>query len=360
MTSCFPTDPGPYRSAPQTTRLRVLKGQVNGDRVALDVRGDYNGVEGLVLAVLDLEGGVETVPLPLGSPAPVCEVMMAPRHGIVDRMQVFGRFDGELLRLVPESGASGLERLLCRDMDQINRHIRWNGRIEDFPTRVFAAMNSYRHLQARVELAVYCLVSIGYTALERKDQALARTVFGELRKIFKTRLDELKGEARFSFLTHLMHHAMYFGKVPLFEKIVQLNLDSLEQIPAEPAAASNAMVMLLLSGIYHYESGTLTRAAEVFAKGDAIFRMAVASYPRDLAKFRDLVMLCRQAYLAQIGLAASRGGKALRPDLGITMFDVETVAGEVCRLNGAGPSQRAAAWLMALVQARRNYNPGPT
>lgn len=332
--------------------IKVAQGRVQGARVLVVLEGEVSAFDRLWLAVFLLGG--EPMLLHLQK-EPDSDSYQAQIHLglIIEKMLVYGLRGEVLQRLAHEPQTYRLDRVLCRNMDEINKNIRWNGRIDCYSTRVYAALNSFQHLEAQAELASYCLVSIGYTALERADDPTSLRVFRALRALFKGHLHELQGDPRFSLLTHLMHHALHLKRPLLFERLAQLNLDSLDQLTSSPSGASNAMVMLLLSGIYYFELGMRERALEIFAKADPTFRLAVQLFPRDLAKFRELTVLCDRAYLAQVGLAASRGGRALRPELGITMFDTLYVAGEVSRLLGPEPKKRVGGWMRELVKARK-------
>ena len=125
-----------------------------------------------------------------------------------------------------------------------------------------------------------------------------------------------------------------------------------DAVPEAPVAAFNAIVVMMLAGMYYYELGWKPRAAEYFDQGDRLFRIAAAGYPRDLVKYRELTTIGQRAYWSQIGAQASRG-TGLRPELGIKMFGCEWVAAEVSRLTGKEPRERFGRSLLALVAARR-------
>ena len=298
----------------------------------LQVRCDWETPAESALALIGPDGRVEAQALSLngaGSDATLPWPDDLPLASVW--VMVRGAGAGELLRLPMDEKGYHLHRLLAHDMDSINRHLRWKGRIEDFETRAFAAWQSYAALQARLEPAAYCLVSIGYTALERDDPVVTRRMVRTLSQLFDERLGELRREPRISFLTHLLHYAIHFRDFKLFERVADAHAASLEDIEQAPTAAANAMVVLLLSGSYYFTLGRRNKALEIFNLGDRIFRLAAQGYPRDLVKYRELTEVCSHAFLCRIGAEASRGG-ALRPDMGIQMFDPITTARDVCRL----------------------------
>lgn len=342
-------------AAPWATGGMAVQGVAR--QSALQVRCNWEAPSEAALALIGSDGRVQTQAMTLngrGSEAtlPWPDGMPLACVWVV----VQGAGAGELLRLPVDEKGYHLHRLLAQDMDSINRHLRWKGRIEDFETRAFAAWQSYAALQARLEPAAYCLVSIGYTALERDDPVVARRMVRTLSQLFDERLGELRREPRISFLTHLLHHAIHFGDFKLFERVADAHTASLEDIEQAPTAAANAMVVLLLSGSYYFALGRRRKALEIFDLGDRIFRMAAQGYPRDLVKYRELTQVCSHAFLCRIGAEASRGG-AMRPDMGIQMFDPIATARDVCRLKLPAARTRLSARLGQMIQAKIALRP---
>lgn len=274
-----------------------------------------------------------------------------PEPGRLQRLRVCAT-DGTGWFLVPEQAAQAwFDRILSTTLDEINLNIRWKGRIDDFPTRLYASLNSFEfHKGQRPDLASYCLAAFGYTALEQEDRPTMKLAFDGLQFLLEHQ-GGLRGEPLFSFLCHLMHQAVYQQAPLVFEQAYRAAEHAIDQIHEEPVATYNAMVIHVLAGAYFYLLGRRNLSAAALERCDAIFRVAANRYPRDLVKFRELTHLCQRAYWARIGYEASKG-QALKPEFGIRSFDTLAVVAGSCRLYGEVPQRRFAARLHDLVKCK--------
>jgi hypothetical protein len=338
----------------------VTRGVMADDHAVLEWRWNEPAWPRAMLVISYNDGASETHPIdPSASTQASCRI---DGDRIVDSVGLYAEHHGKRCRMEYDPAHFFLDRLLSRDIKQVNANLRWQGRIDDFPTRAFAARNSYRFHASNPAVAVYCLVSVGYTALERLDQADMRFVFDALRHVYTVQMDEIHGEARLSTLAHLLHYAIYFLDKALFEQVAQDSLRALPDLEAEPNGSFNAMVMVILCGLYFRELGKTELASKHFSHGDRVFRIAAKGYSRNLNMYRELSTIGNRAYLAAVGHHVSQG-RQLNPELGLKMFDGWKVAGEVCRLRTPAACKELAARLKTMVdqhtptQAKRSTEP---
>jgi len=336
-------------AAPVLDRFGIVQGSFENGQALVRLGAMPEANEVLAVVVRYLDGSVSVQNFSAGTVE--CRVPIDDSR-IIRWIHVYGAaVEGHLFRLATQREHYHLDRVFATSLDEVNANIRWHGRIEHFPSRVLAAKNSFKLLNADLNSAVYCLVAIGYTALENGDEPVKQWVYDQLQPIYRERLGELKGEAKFSFLAHLLHYAIYFGNVSVFEKVVRTNELSLPEIESAPVCAFNAIVILMLGGIFYYQLGWPKRAAEIFQQGDFIFRVAANGYPRTAHMYRELTVICTRAYQARVGFEASGGGR-LRTELGVTMFDVSVVAGEVSRVYVPAAKKIATAKLLDLIKKK--------
>ena len=329
----------------------LLCGKISGNCVMVAGKSLPPDILQLTLVVAYENGTMRFHPLTLtgdGSFDSSCEIDPGE---IIQFMEVCAIHHGNVVRFQHTPATFYLDRLLCRNLDEINKNVRWHGRIEDFDTRFFAVKNSFKLLSPDLGLAVYCLVAVGYTAIELQSTEVCDYIYAELKKILNQRLAEIKGEPKISFLTHILHHAVMQGDLDIFEKTITACEQSFPVLKKCPVATFNYIVITMLAGIYFLQTDSKARAAGHFEQSELVFRIAAEGYPRDLVKYRELTSICHRAYLARIGLHAAKGWP-FRPDLNIKMFDPATVAGDVCRLYGVDHKKRFASKFMAICQSK--------
>jgi hypothetical protein len=334
----------------------MLHGKISGDLVLVAGKGLPPDVQQLTLVVAHETGGLRTYPLNSASDGSFdCTCEIGPSD-IVQFMEVCAVHQGAVVRFQRTPGSFFLDRLLCRNLEEINQNVRWHGRIEDFDTRFFAVKNSFKLLSPDLGLAVYCLVAVGYTAIELQNSPVCNYIYTELKSILNLRLAEIKGEPKISFLTHILHHAVMQDDIETFENVVAACEQSFPVLKKFPVATYNYIVVMVLAGIYFLQIRNKPRAAEFFEKCEHVFRVAADGYPRDLVKYRELTSICQRAYWARIGFQAAKGWP-MRPELNIKMFDPATVAAEVCRLYGPDHKKRFASTFMAMCQRKASQSP---
>lgn len=226
-----------------------------------------------------------------------------------------------------------LGRLLSTNERDINKNLRWFGRIPHLPTRWFAARNSMAATPGEPPLLARCLVSFAYEAIESGRDDMAGYALDFCRSNAARFMAIPDVEVRSSILAVWAHLEIWSGSVSGIDTIGQWLLDGTIDAGVEtyPRAIFNVFVVILLVGGIWYERGRRADAAKISGVYYRYFQISANKNPQEL--FREMVEIVRRANMCRILNAMSEGRHPEGGSARMPAFDLDRIWMEGNRLN---------------------------
>jgi len=335
------------QAAPLFSEGQLSLGIIEDGAVSLEGSGFSKQLGHVFLAIAYSDESVSLHRYQISSDGNLKITHPIPEGRVIQLIELVAEQENKPIRFNHSEKNYFLDRILSRDIVEINKNLRWFGRIDHFGTRFFSAINSFSCLQQDPNLSAYCLVAIGYTAIERQHSVAAKIVYEKLTAMLDTQLEQMSTDTKLSFLTHVAHHAVMNHDAPIFERIAATTEGWLPELKSSAIACFNAIILTLLSGLYYLNKGQGKVAATYFSKGDLIFRIAAEGYPRKLVQCHELTVICQRAFLSRVAYEVALG-YPLPPELPIKKFSAEATVSQVCRLYESGAKKTFAEEFMLL------------
>lgn len=295
----------------ETTEVgKALVGEIQDGRAKLAWSLKDEGVEALELMIFHVDQepiSIALSPAPTGEGVAEHEVPLQ-LAGVVSAMCLVATVGRKKLRLAHDPEGFFLHRVLARNLADVNRDLRWAGRITHLDTRFFAVRNTLPVVD--YDLQARCLVSVGYQGIEqdRRDiidwaEAFCQDTLAQMRETENV-------EVRSSVLAFWVHLAIWREDVAEMLQIADLIVESLEGLAEYPVGTVNALHSTLLVGSFLVNVGKKAEAVEVFKPFDRYYRIAAHKYPRALVNYRELIGVAKCTYLCKLGFDVARDVKS--------------------------------------------------
>lgn len=292
---------------------RITTGVIRGSEAHLSSVLVSSEIETLNIVIFFLDREPEWVPLDIDPSNTEDRAynwrLLLPQGSIIESMIVVARVKGALFRLSEDPERYFLQRLLSRNLEEVNLNLRWHNRMSDLDTRFFAALNSIAATPGNYELHARCMVSFGYKAIESDRIEMIEWSH----RFCQQRINEMMAtpdvQVRASVITFWIHEAIWNCRVDDIIQISELITDSLTGIESYPKGTYNSLHAILLIGSFLLFTGKAGKAAKIFSPFDTHFRIAAEKYTRAVANYREIIKIAELTYLCKLGLDMARGRK---------------------------------------------------
>ncbi|WCP13558.1 hypothetical protein sphantq_01987 [Sphingobium sp. AntQ-1] len=273
----------------------IQKRHVDGEFIFLEryVDGKSNNIR----ASIEKEGNILTISAPITPD--VC----------IEKVHLLLQDGAATYRIRFTTDTYFLDRLVCVNEREIRRNIRWTGKIADYETLMFSAIQSFG-IQRDSRLKLHCLLPVAYQSLEREDastKATALIMLNEARESFRHELDK---ESFISYLTACWHHQLDAGQLgPLLNTLSQIR-EQASDLSIAPLATYNAIRGMLLLGFICQIKSEHEMALAIYRECNALFSLSVSRFAQEaLNLYRELRSIYDCAFHAVIGINEITGGK---------------------------------------------------
>ena len=295
----------------ETSLGRATLGIIRSNRIHLSWILWSQDVEKLDLVIFRAGGMEEYISLNPSSTdgAVVKSSLTFDPSEIVEAMLMIAHIKGEKYRLSHDKDHFYLDRLLARSLADVNKNLRWTGRINDLDTRFFAACNSIKLSPKEPQIIYRCVASFAYTAVEKDKTEMIEWAHN----FCVQRMDEIAAESdahvKASILNLWAHLAIWRGLGRDLLKISKITIRSLYDISEHPGAAYNAMSLMLLLGGFLLFTGRTTDAKILFRPFDAHLKAAASGHVKKGSPmtYREFIRISECAFLCSLGFHIAKG-----------------------------------------------------
>lgn len=272
------------------------------------------------------------------------------RDKIIDRVLLYYVSKGKANSFICDHYQYYLHRILSRSQDEINRNLKWGGRIGDFDTRFFSAYQSYSSLREKdISLALQCLVSVSYGSIEHSRDAECRKLLADLASALLESKTEIEGAVQSSALCAIVHLSIYLMDAETLRPVAILHKNLCCESPAYIWNGYNASITSLFLGYYLLKTGRPDLAIEIFSCNRLIYKALTNFTPFHLNDCRERVYVDSWLYMCQVGVVmAEQKHVETAPDLPSPELTAESLISKnlndgqrvACRVWGDGGRDR--------------------
>lgn len=332
----------------------LCRGEIHGTEILVSWKAAGNKVSAADLIIARQCGRLDRIPLRIISKNEEIVVESAEFDGRFDviEISIVVLVDHDWMVIKNASGGYYLGRVLSRNMNEVNKNLRWLGRIEDLDTRFYACRNSIEFSPMNFKLIARCLVSFAYEAIEVEDLDKVQWAFDYVGRVKGHILSLGDAEVRASFFIFWIHLAVWKSDEVLFSEIVGFILGGVldRGIEQHPVGTFNILCCILICGYFLLEIGDNIEAVEVFERHDKYLRLAFDRFPRRLNNYSELSKTAHRAYLCQVGVCVAKGDKEQLDAAGNPYLKSSIVWSEGCRLKSAGSKRSMAENFSCLIE----------
>lgn len=292
-----------YDTLPEASFGKVFIGEIHGTDVRLSWHLDGDGVDELELVIIRRARAAQRIPLdPKGTGDGVTETTVAFDAELdITTMLVLAR-SGEQWSCLPHAPETYfLNRLLSSNLAEVNRNLRWWGRIPDLDTRFFAAKNTISNSPDDYVMHARCLVAVGYHAIEQSHNDKVEWALRFCQDNIKNLLDNQDSEIKTSIIIFWLHLVIYYEDYVKFLELAEVANDNFVYLENSPPCVFNAFHFLILIGGFFLNAKEKDKAVKFFCRFEKYLKCAAAALPNNLVNYREFVKISRMAYICNIG-----------------------------------------------------------
>ncbi|WP_140984181.1 hypothetical protein [Asticcacaulis tiandongensis] len=283
----------------------IVVGKINNSEVQLTYRLDKDGADSLSFYVFYIGGRVDVMPLDKRIGEDISLTFEFDSEPVVEAMAVVAKMQDSLVQLTPDNVNSSFHRILSRDLNEVNRNLRWDSRIDCYKTRFFSTLNSIKYIQDDFFAIQKAIVSSGYSAIQEFDTEKVENILSLSVKKFDEIISLSDCDASASQICFMIHASVYCGRGDILDSLVETTLRVAQSAHDTPLSAYNSMHNCVLMGNYLYYTNRKSQALSCFEQGDALMRLCVDTHPR--VNFFEIIHVVNLAFLAYAGTFMATG-----------------------------------------------------
>lgn len=198
-------------------------------------------------------------------------------------------------------GDCHLDRIYNTSLEQINRNLRWAGRIEDFETRAYACLNTIRANTGIFNLTHYSVVACGYTAIELDRPDIIYKVSSASSNTTNTAdISNENVSDVMSYAMYQIHLAVFYQDTDLLDKIYGIVLPCLDRIREDSMSPFNAIRAVAILSCYYLKNNEINKAKLLTDHCDKILRATGASYYLHINTLLEISSIYRVGLMVKI------------------------------------------------------------